>query len=111
VVGPVAALPPSATARVVVEPVLLSFQNLLGQSPTRDPEEQEFIMAMIKSWEEGKAEARADDVLTVLRVRGIAVSDTIREQILAQKDMERLKRWLERAAVANAINDVIDEPS
>jgi hypothetical protein len=111
----VAALPPNATARVVVEPVPLSFQNLLGQSPTRDPEEQEFIMAMIKSWEEGKAEARAEaqarDVLTVLRVRGIAVSDAIRERILAQKDTERLERWLERAVVVSAANDVLDEPS
>jgi hypothetical protein len=38
-------------------------------------------MAVLKSWEEGKAETRADSVLTVLRVRGIAVSDAARERI------------------------------
>jgi hypothetical protein len=71
-------------------------------------------MAMLKSWEEGKAEARvetqADDVLTVLRVRGIAVPDAARERILAQKDQVQLKRWLERAAVASAIGEVINDP-
>ena len=66
-------------------------------------------MAMLKSWEEGKAETRADAVLTVLRVRGIAVPDGARERILAEKDMTQLKRWLEKAAVASSIGDVIDE--
>jgi hypothetical protein len=96
---------------------------LLGQvsSPTFD--EQEFIMAMHKTWEEGRAEARAegraearaeeraDSVLTVLRVRGIAVPDAARERILAQKDQEQLKRWHERAIVATSIGEVIDDPS
>jgi hypothetical protein len=110
----VAALPPDAYERAVAEPVLLELQHVLGQASSRDPNEQEFIMAMLKSWEEGKAEARvetrADDVLTVLRVRGIAVPDAARERILAQKDQVQLKRWLERAAVASAIGEVIDDP-
>ena len=60
---------------------------------------------------EGRSEARAHDVLTVLRVRGIAVSEVARERILAQKDPERLVRWLERAAVALSIAEVLDDPS
>jgi len=75
-------------------------------------------MAMLKSWEEGKAEARtegrveaqADSVLTVLGVRGISVPDAARERILAQKDPEQLKRWLKKAAVASSIEEVIDDP-
>ena len=71
-------------------------------------------MAMLKSWEEGKAEARtetqANAVLTVLRVRGIAVPDAARERILAQKDLEQLNRWLEKAAVASSVAEVIDDP-
>jgi hypothetical protein len=39
-------------------------------------------------------------VLTVLRVRGIAVPDGARERILAEKDMTQLKRWLEKARAA-----------
>ena len=70
-------------------------------------------MAMLKSWEEGKAEVRAetqaDAVLTVLRVRGIAVPEAARQRIVAEKDLEQLKRWLEKAAVASSIGDVIDD--
>jgi hypothetical protein len=111
----VAALPPDAYERAVAEPALLSFHQLLGQvsSPTFD--EQEFIMAMHKTWEEGRAEARtetqANAVLTVLHVRGIAVPDAACERILAQKDLEQLKRWLEKAAVAASIGEVIGDPS
>ncbi|HEX7838585.1 MAG TPA: hypothetical protein VF469_14015 [Kofleriaceae bacterium] len=72
-------------------------------------------MAMYKTWEEERAEARiktsADAVLTVLRVRGIAVPDAARQRILAQKDLVQLKRWLEKAAVASTIADVIGDPS
>jgi hypothetical protein len=91
---------------------------MLGQASSQDPDEQEFIMAMLKSWEEGKAEARvearaetqANAVLTVLRVRGIAVPDAARERILAQKDLEQLKRWHEKAIVASSIGEVLDDP-
>jgi hypothetical protein len=115
----VAALPPDAHVRAVAEPVLLHLQHVLGQEPSRTPDEQEFIMAMLKSWEEGKAEARAEArtetqahaVLTVLRVRGIAVPDAARERILAQKDLQRLERWHEKAIVATSIGEVIDDPS
>jgi hypothetical protein len=60
---------------------------------------------------EGRAETRARDILTVLRARGIVVSDSARERILAQKDPERLERWLERALVAPSIAEVLDDPS
>jgi hypothetical protein len=59
----------------------------------------------------GRDEARASDVLTVLRARGIAVPDAARERILAQRDPDRLERWLEKAAIATSIADVLDEPS
>jgi len=112
----VAALPSDALERVIAEPALLSFQHSIGQDPRRpDADEQEFIMAMIKSWEEGKAEARAETrgeaVLTVLRARGVAVPDAARAHILAQKDLALLERWLVRASVASSIGDVIDDPS
>jgi len=64
---------------------------------------------------EGRAEGRAEEaaraLLTVLRVRGLAVPDAVRERILAQKDPERLERWLEKAAVAASVTAVIDEPN
>ncbi len=63
---------------------------------------------------EGRAEGApqaARALLTVLRVRGIAVPDAVRERILAQKDPERLERWLEKAVVAASVAEVIDEPN
>jgi hypothetical protein len=31
--------------------------------------------------------------------------------ILAQKDPERLERWLEKAAVASSVAEMLDEPN
>jgi hypothetical protein len=39
------------------------------------------------------------------------VPETTRERILAEKDPERLERWLEKAAVVPSVAEVIDEPS
>ena len=115
------ALPPNAHERAVAEQILLSLQHALGKQSSRTPKEQEFIVTMQKSWEdartealtegrtEGRTETRADAVLTVLRVRGIAVPDAARKRILAQKDLQRLERWLEKASVATSIGEVIDD--
>src|SRR4051812_49217502 len=56
-----------------------------------------------------RSEEAARALLTVLRARGIAVPDAVRERILAQRDAERLERWLEKAAVAASVAEVIDE--
>jgi hypothetical protein len=60
---------------------------------------------------EGLVEGEARALLTTLRVRGIAVSDADRERILAQKDPQQLERWLEKAAVATSLAEVLDDPS
>jgi len=58
---------------------------------------------------EGRTEEAARNLLTVLRARGLAVPDAVRERILAQKDPERLEQWLEKAAVATSVAAVLDE--
>lgn len=60
---------------------------------------------------QGRAKEAAHNLLSVLRVRGIAVPDAVRERILAQAVPERLERWLEKAVVAASVSEVIDEPS
>jgi hypothetical protein len=60
---------------------------------------------------QGRAHEAARNLLSVLRVRGIAVPDAVRERILAQADPERLERWLEKAVVATSASEVFDEPS
>jgi hypothetical protein len=60
---------------------------------------------------EGRVEEAVRNLLTVLRARGFAVPDAVRERILAQKDPERLERWLEKAVVAPSVAAVLDEPN
>jgi hypothetical protein len=88
-------------------------QHALKLQPSRNPDEKEFIVTMRRSWEdarvEGRTEARADAVLAVLRVRGIAVPAAVRKRILAEKDLQRLERWLEKAILATSIEEVIDD--
>lgn len=75
-------------------------------------------MAMQSTWEkarkigrdEGELARGARDVLAVLRARGIAVPEAVRERIEAEKDPARLERWLERAIVVASAADVLDEP-
>ena len=57
----------------------------------------------------GRAEEAAKVVLTVLRVRGIAVAEAEAGRILAEKDPARLERWLERAILAASVAEVIDD--
>ena len=68
-------------------------------------------MATHQTWEDACTETRANDVLTVLRVRGIVVPVAARKRILAEKDLTQLERWLKKAYVAKSIEDVVDEQS
>jgi hypothetical protein len=121
------ALPKDAIERGLVERGLVDLEHALGAKPSRSPEEQE-IVAMLqgtftqaREWgrdegrTEGRAAGRAEEaarnLLTVLRVRGIAVQDAVRERILAETDPTRLERWLERAVLAASVAEVLVEPS
>ncbi len=109
----VARLPADAAERAVAEPILLQFERMLGQQATRTSDEQEFLTAMQHTWEDARTESRTETqakaVLTVLRVRGIAVPDAARQRIQAERDLARLERWHERAIVASSIAEVIDD--
>jgi hypothetical protein len=118
-----AALPAGAYEREVASADVLELRRVLGHKSKRTKEEEAFIVGTQDAFEqlreegrdegfrEGRAQTRAGAVLTVLRVRGIAVPDAARERILAQKDPECLERWLERAIVAASLAEVLDEPS
>ncbi len=110
-----AALPEDTHERAVAEQILVHLQHVIGKKPGRTPEEEEFIVSMQGTWKEAREQGRTEEaaraVLTVLRVRGIAVPESARERILAETDPARLERWHERAIVAASVAEAIDEPS
>lgn len=57
---------------------------------------------------EGRAEGEAEAVLLVLDARGIAVPNDIRKRVVDCTDIDRLKRWVQRAAVIDKAEDLLD---
>jgi hypothetical protein len=117
------ALPPDAYERSVAERPLLHFQHKVAKLSNRTPDEQEFLETMLKTWEEtrtealaeghakgraeGHVETRAEDILTVLGARGVAVPAAARKRLLAEKDPRQLAHWLKKASVASSLEEVI----
>lgn len=59
---------------------------------------------------EGRVEEAARALLTVLRLRGIPLSEEERTHILNQKDPSVLELWHERAVVASSLAEVFQVP-
>jgi hypothetical protein len=57
--------------------------------------------------EAGTLRSKAEDVLTVLTARGLAVSDEQRARVLASRDLQMLERWLIRAATRSSMDEVL----
>ena len=114
-VSELTALPADAYERAIADQIVLHLREALGKQPGRTPEEEELVVKLYAKWEQEKQHARAEasarSVLTVLRTRGIDVSDAAKQRILAQRDPERLERWLEKAVVATSVTQVIRDRS
>ena len=59
---------------------------------------------------EGRVEGVAKSILSILDERGIAVTMAQREKVLGCHDLERLDRWLRRAARASSFDEITSEP-
>ena len=106
-IADLAALPEDALERAVAEQILVDLQHALGSKSSPTQEEEEFIVSMQGTWADarklgrdegrdaglkegrdaGLKEEAARSLLTVLRARGFAVPDAMRERILAEKDL------------------------
>jgi hypothetical protein len=69
--------------------------------------EEHFEQGRQKGWDEGLAKGRAEAVLQLLSVRGVPVDSMARQRILSCTDLGTLERWLERAATAAQLADVL----
>ncbi|MFE0327549.1 hypothetical protein ACFW08_12260 [Streptomyces sp. NPDC058960] len=58
---------------------------------------------------DGAAKGQAKGVLRVLEVRGLPVSDAVRERITTCTDLARLDDWLARAGTVERAEDLFDE--
>ncbi|WP_263167794.1 hypothetical protein [Streptomyces sp. SCSIO ZS0520] len=61
--------------------------------------------------EEGAIEAKAAVVVRVLELRGIEVSQDVRERMAGCADPVLLDRWLERAPTATRAEALFEQPS
>ena len=57
----------------------------------------------------GRAEGRAEALLTVLEVRGMVLDASTRERIVGCTNSEQLQRWLVRAATASSLQEVLED--
>lgn len=98
----------------MAEQILVHLRHVLGRKPTRATQEDEVIVRIKGGFDdtrlEGELKGLVSALLTVFRVRGIAVSDAARKRILAEKDPARLERWHEKAIVAASVAEVLKEP-
>ncbi|MBC7300483.1 MAG: hypothetical protein H5T78_05965 [Nocardia sp.] len=56
---------------------------------------------------QGRAEGRAEDVLVVLRHRGVAVTEDAAERIRACHDEEQLAAWLRRSLDVSSVDELL----
>ncbi len=57
----------------------------------------------------GRLVDRAEAVAQVLAARGIPLSPELYERLLACTDLDTLRRWLARAIVVSAAEDIFNE--
>ncbi|CAL9497792.1 hypothetical protein SUDANB126_03377 [Streptomyces sp. enrichment culture] len=60
---------------------------------------------------EGEARGEAKGILRVLEVRGLAISDDVRERITTCTDLDRLNDWLDRSGTVERAEDLFTEES
>lgn len=113
------ALPPSDPQNEAWVDILADVRYLIEQVPDFSPEEQRIMTELRQRWErektelrtaamaEGQAKGKAEGILTMLRARGLPVSESVRARVLSCKDLSMLDRWLVRAATADSDIDVV----
>jgi hypothetical protein len=90
-------LPPARRAR------LEEFMTTAAEQRTSDFARE----YMSKTWAKGEAMGEAKALLKVLAARGVDVPDPVRAEIMACTDTDQLDAWIDRAATAQSIQDVL----
>jgi predicted transposase YdaD len=67
---------------------------------------EHFGKGLAEGREEGRKEGERDKILLTLRLRGLEVTDSQRERIVACTDLDRLREWSQRALTAVATSEL-----
>ncbi len=68
--------------------------------------EEKYLEGKSEGKSEGKAEGKAEDILRVLTVRGVPVSDDVRQRVTACLDLDTLTAWFDRSLTASRAEDL-----
>ncbi|MEU3984762.1 hypothetical protein AB0F77_32665 [Streptomyces sp. NPDC026672] len=71
--------------------------------------EKAYLDGVAEGKAEGKAEGEVKGVLAILELRGIPVSDDVRDRITACTDLTRANDWLDRAGTVERAEDLFVE--
>ena len=64
---------------------------------------------LVQDRAEGRAEGRAEAVVVLLTARGVALDGATRARILAERDPQRLDRWIVKAASCTQAAELFTE--
>ncbi len=97
--------------------LLIAWRQSLPPYPEQSEDERELTMNLdqiYERWEQktlarGHREAKAEDVLTVLAARGLAVTPAQRKQVLACANTATLDRWLIAAVTVPSVKALLSD--
>jgi hypothetical protein len=69
--------------------------------------EKFFTEAHRRSYDQGEAKGEAKALLTILKRRGLAITDDQQHQIGTCTDLATLDRWLDRALSVTSVDDLL----
>jgi Uma2 family endonuclease len=107
---PMEALVQAVIADDHVARVLLTKRNPVFEAARAQDREDGFRSGLQLGKAEGLQLGRANSVVAVLTARGWSLDDTTRAQIFAERDLERLDRWVVRALSCASVADLFATP-
>ncbi|MEV7783945.1 hypothetical protein AB0O72_00885 [Streptomyces sp. NPDC088106] len=71
--------------------------------------EEKYLEGKAEGEATGEARGEARGILRVLEVRGLALSDDVRQRIATCTDLDRLNDWLDRSGTVERAEDLFAE--
>jgi hypothetical protein len=106
-----AALPEDAHERVVAGQIRLQLQYAPEKKPRQAPEEKEFVVTMLSTWDDAREEGQLMQARSALRrvlaARKLRPGPADEAKIDACTDLARLDRWLDQALVAQTVAEAL----